>query len=330
MAVANLHLKGKSVFAAAAMAAAVLGAVAAPAFAAGWPEKSIEVVVPYTPGGATDTVTRTIMKKLSERLGQPVIVTNKPGANSTIGTALVARAKPDGYTFVTVLAAYTVNPHLYKLSYSFKDFEPVSHMADLPLFLFVAKDVPVNSLAELVEYGKKNPDALTYASSGTGSSAHMTGANFALQAGMKMTHIPYKGSAPILADLLSNRVSMVFDPILVPMQYVKEDKLKVVAITSAKRWEDEPNIPTMDEAGFPGFVMNSWVSLLAPAGTPKEIVERVSTEIAGIVKEPDVKKLFNDAGFVPVGGSAADLSELIKKDTAMYGEIVRKAGIKVN
>ncbi|PLC50692.1 MFS transporter [Pollutimonas subterranea] len=326
----NASTKRTPVFAMVAMAAALSGYATMPAYAAGWPEKAIEVVVPYTPGGATDTVTRIVMKKLSDRLGQPVIVNNKPGANSTIGTAMVARAKPDGYSFVTVLAAYTVNPHLYKLSYSFDDFEPVSHMADLPLFLFVSKDLPVNSLAELVEYGKKNPDALTYASSGTGSSAHLTGANFGLQAGLKMTHIPYKGSAPILTDLLSNRVSMVFDPILVPMQYVKEGKLKVLAVTSAKRWEDEPNIPTMGEAGFPGFVMNSWVSLMAPAGTPKDIVERVSTEIAAIVKEDDVKKLFNDAGFVPVGGSAAELTELIKKDTAMYGEIVRKADIKLN
>ncbi|PLC53372.1 MFS transporter [Pollutimonas nitritireducens] len=329
MPIVNASARRELITATAAIAAAISAYAAAPAYAAAWPEKAIEVVVPYTPGGATDTVTRIVMKKLADRLGQPVIVNNKPGANSTIGTAMVARAKPDGYTFVTVLAAYTVNPHLYKLSYSFDDFQPVSHMADLPLFLFVSKDLPVNSLSELVEYGKKNPEALTYASSGTGSSAHLTGANFGLQAGLKMTHIPYKGSAPILTDLLSNRVSMVFDPILVPMQYVKENKLKVLAVTAAKRWEDEPNIPTMGESGFPGFVMNSWVSLMAPAGTPKDIVERVSTEIAAIVQEADVKKLFNDAGFVPVGGSSAELTELIKKDTAMYGEIVRKAGIKL-
>lgn len=329
MSVTRLFSK-KSVFVLVAITAGLAGYAATPAYAAAWPEKAIEVVVPYTPGGATDTVTRVIMKKLSERLGQPVVVANKPGANSTIGTAAVARAKPDGYTFVTVLAAYTVNPHLYKLSYSFKDFEPVSHMADLPLFLFVNKDVPANTLAGLIAYGKKHPDTLTYASSGTGSSAHLTGANFGMQAGIKMTHIPYKGSAPILTDLLSGQVSMVFDPILVPMQYVKQGKLKALAIASSKRWEDESDIPTISEAGLPGFVMNSWVSLLAPAGTPKEIVDRVSSEIAAIVQENDVKKTFKDAGFVPVGSTPAQLDQLIQKDTAMYGQIVKKADIKLN
>lgn len=319
----------KTLFSVMAAGSALAFTASLPAHAA-WPEKPIEVVVPYTPGGATDTVTRVIMKRLSERLGQPVVVANKPGANSTIGTASVARAKPDGYSFVTVLAAYAVNPHLYKLTYTFDDFAPVSHMADLPLFLFVSKDLPVNTLAELIDYGKKNPDMLNYASSGTGSSAHMTGANFGLQAGMTMTHIPYKGSAPILADLLSGQVSMVFDPILVPMQYVKEGRLKVLAVTSRKRWADEPNVPTMDEAGVPGFFMNSWVSLMAPAGTPQDIIDRVSKEIAEITQEPEVQQTFTAAGFVAVGSTPAELDALIEKDTAMYGEIVRKANIKVN
>lgn len=319
----------KTLFAAVAATGILAFTAGMPAHAA-WPEKPIEVVVPYTPGGATDTVTRVIMKRLSERLGQPVVVANKPGANSTIGTASVARAKPDGYTFITVLAAYTINPHLYKLSYTFKDFAPVSHMADLPLFLFINKDVPANTLAELIAYGKKNPDVLTYASSGTGSSAHMTGANFGLQAGLVMTHIPYKGSAPILTDLLSGQVSMVFDPILVPMQYAKEGRLKAIAITSTKRWDDEPNVPTMDEAGLPGFFMNSWASLMAPAGTPQDIIDRVAKEIAEIAKEPEVQKTFHDAGFVAVGSTPAELEKLIEKDTKMYGEIVRKGNIKVN
>ena len=304
--------------------------VSASAHAASWPEKPVEVIVPYTPGGSTDTVTRTVMKKLSERIGQPVIVSNKPGANATIGTGQAARAKPDGYTFVMVLAAHTVNPHLYKLNYSFEDFKSVSHVADLPLFMFVSKDLPANTVQELVDYGKKNPGALSYGSSGTGSSAHLTGANFGLQAGLTMTHVPYKGSAPILTDLLAGRVSMAFDPILVPMQYVKQGKLKALAVASPKRWGDEPDIVTMEEAGFPGFLMNSWVALLAPAGTPDDIVDRVSKELAQIVTEPDVRKLFNDSGFVPVGGNPAELDQLIRKDTAMYGEIIQKANIKLD
>src|SRR5690606_29958703 len=253
----------------------MLAALAAPVTAqAAWPEKPITVIVPYTPGGATDTVSRVIMQKLSERLKQPIVIENKPGANGTIGTGQAARAKPDGYTFVTVLAAHSINPHLYKLSYSDDDFVPVSHMADLPLFLFINNSIPANNLKELVEYGKKN--RLTYASSGIGSSAHLTGAHFAQVAGIQMTHVPYKGSAPILSDLLAGRVSMVFDPILVPMAYAKQGKLKALAITSAKRWEDEQNIPTMEEAGYKGFIMKSWASLMAPKGTPQEIVDTLS------------------------------------------------------
>ena len=309
--------------------AAALALAAGSAQAESWPSRSVEVIVPYTPGGATDTVTRAVTERLSQRLGQTFVVTNRPGANATIGTGQAARAKPDGYTFVTVLAAHAVNPHLYKLNYSDDDFTPVAHIADLPLFLFVAKDLPVNTLEELVEYGKANNGKLTYASSGTGSSAHLTGANFSHQAGFDMIHVPYKGSAPILTDLLGGRVSMAFDPILVPMQYAKQGDLKVLAMSSTERWPDEPDIPTVAESGFPNFAMNSWVALLAPAGTPQEIVDKVAAEIAEIAKEEDIGKRFKAAGFVPVGAGPAELGALIERDSKMYGEIVERAGIKV-
>lgn len=318
-----MKIKGTSLLAYTALAALMLPLSAQ----AAWPDKPIKVIVPYTPGGATDTVTRVVMQKLSEKLKQPIVIENKPGANSTIGTAQAARSKPDGYTFVSVLAAYSANPHLYKLAYTNDNFTAVSHIADLPLFLFVSKQVPAKNVKELVEYGKKNH--LTYASSGTGSSAHLTGAHFADEAGLKMTHVPYKGSAPILADLLSGQVSMVFDPILVPMAYVKEGKLNALAITSAKRWDGEDDIPTMQEAGFKGFVMNSWTSLLAPKGTPQDIVDRISTDIAEIVKDPDVQSKFKTAGFVPVGGTAAELDALIKKDSALYEKIIKENEISV-
>jgi len=307
----------------------MLAALAAPVTAqAAWPEKPITVIVPYTPGGATDTVSRVIMQKLSERLKQPIVIENKPGANGTIGTGQAARAKPDGYTFVTVLAAHSINPHLYKLSYSDDDFVPVSHMADLPLFLFINNSIPANNLKELVEYGKKN--RLTYASSGIGSSAHLTGAHFAQVAGIQMTHVPYKGSAPILSDLLAGRVSMVFDPILVPMAYAKQGKLKALAITSAKRWEDEQNIPTMEEAGYKGFIMKSWASLMAPKGTPQEIVDTLSKNLIEVAKDPEVKEKFKAAGFVPVGSTPAELAQLIKSDSSFYEKIIKENDISVN
>jgi len=312
--------------------AALAGAtLAGPALAAdAWPNKPIKVIVPYTPGGATDTTTRIVMDKLAQRLGQTIIVENRPGANSTVGSAIAAKADPDGYTFLAMLPAYVINTHLYKLSYSPSQLEPVVHMADLPLFLFVSKDLPVDSVKELVDYGHKHPDTLTYASSGTGSSAHLTGADFALQAKLKMTHVAYKGSAPILADLLAGRVSMVFDPVLVPMQYVKEGRLKVLAFTGKQRWPTEPEVPTMEEAGFPGFVSGSWAGLLAPAGTPRPIIERMAREISDIVHEPDVTEKFLAAGFLPTGSTPAEFGELMRKDSQRYAQIIKEANITAN
>lgn len=295
-----------------------------------WPSKPIEVIVPYTPGGSTDTVARFVMKELEARLGQPIIIQNRPGANSTIGTAQAARAKPDGYTFLMILAAYAVNPHLYDLNYSLDQLTPVSHVADLPLFLFVSNAVPANNLQELIEYGKNNPGQLTFGSSGVGASAHLTGEHFALRTGLDLVHIPYNGSAPILTDLVNGNVSMVFDPILIPLPYAKEGRIKVFAITSPERWPDEPDIPTMEEAGLPDFNMSSWVGLMAPTGTPEAIIERVSAEIADIVQDPKIIQQFHQAGFVPIGGTPADLAELIQKDTQMYGEIIEKAHVTIH
>ncbi len=312
-------------------ALAAVGLAAGPAHAAdNWPSKPIKIIVPYTPGGSTDIVTRIVMEKLGPRLNQTIVVENRPGANSSLGSALAAKAEPDGYTFLSMLPAYIINFHLYKLGYTPEDLTPVVQMADLPLFLFVSNELPVKTVAELVAYARKNPDKLTYASSGNGSSAHLTGADFALQNKITMTHVAYKGSAPILTDILGNRVSMVFDPVLVPMQYVKQNRLKALAFTGKERWPTEPGIPTMEEAGMPGFVTGSWAGLMAPANTPKPIIERMAREISEIVKEPDVRQKFVDAGFLPVGGTPAEFAELMKKDSARYAEIIKQANITVN
>ncbi|MGN6660504.1 MAG: Bug family tripartite tricarboxylate transporter substrate binding protein [Achromobacter mucicolens] len=312
-------------------ALAATGLAAGPAHAAdNWPSKPIKIIVPYTPGGSTDIVTRIVMEKLGPRLNQTIVVENRPGANSSLGSAIAAKAEPDGYTFLSMLPAYIINFHLYKLGYTPADLTPVVQMADLPLFLFVANELPVKNVAELVAYARKNPDKLTYASSGNGSSAHLTGADFALQNKITMTHVAYKGSAPILTDLLGNRVSMVFDPVLVPMQYVKQNRLKALAFTGKERWPTEPDVPTMEEAGMPGFVTGSWAGLMAPANTPKPIIERMAREISEIVKEPDVRQKFVDAGFLPVGGTPAQFAELMKKDSARYAEIIKQANITVN
>ena len=294
-----------------------------------WPNKSIKVVVPYTPGGSTDTTTRIIMDKLSARLKQNIVIENKPGANGNVGTAAVARAEPDGYTFVSVLAAFSISPHLYQMPFAPDALVPISKMADLPLFLFVTNKLPITTVEELVAYGRKNPGKLNYASSGTGSSAHMTGTNFGLRSNIEAQHVPYKGSAPILADILSGQLSFVFDTMVVFMPHVKDGKLKAIAVSSPKRWPTEPNIPTVAESGYPGFAMSSWVGLMAPKGTPQPIIDRVAKEIGEIVKDPEIQQKFLAAGFIAESTTPEGFSALIKKDGAMYGEIVKKANIKV-
>jgi len=296
-----------------------------------WPTKPIKVIVPYTPGGSTDTVSRVVFEKVSQSLGQPIVIENKPGANSTLGVGVVARSAPDGYTFVSVLAAYSANMSLYsRLSYKPSDLAPVAEMAELPLFLFSSKKLPVKTVAELVDYGRKHPDTLTFGSSGVGSSAHLTGERLAMESKVKMTHIPYNGSAPILPALVSGEVSMAFDPLLVPMPHVKSGKINALAVASAKRWPGEPNIPTMEEAGFPGFVMSSWTGLLAPAGTPQPIIDRMAKEIAAATHSADVAKKLTDLGFIPVGGTPEEFRKLIEHDTSRYAQIVKTGKITLD
>ena len=295
-----------------------------------WPIKPLRVIVPYPPGAATDTITRIMMERLAQRLKQNVIVENKGGANSAVGTAFVARAEPDGYTLLSVLAAYAVNPHLHKMPYQPEDLIPISKMADLPNFLFVSNRIPANTLEELLEYGRRNPGKLNYASSGTGSSAHMLGASLSQRSGVPLQHIPYKGSALVLTDILSGEVAFVFSSMVVFMPHVKEGRLKAIAISSPQRWSTEPNIPTMEEAGFPGFNMVSWAGMMAPKGTPRAIVERVAREIAVVVQDPEVRERLMKGGLVPESSSPEEFAALIARDSAMYGEIIRAGKISAD
>ena len=292
-----------------------------------WPNRPVKVIVPYPPGAATDTITRIMMEKLAIRLKQNVIVENKGGANSSVGTAYVARAEPDGYTLLSVHAAYAVNPHLHTLPYQPDDLVPIAKMADLPNFLFVTNSLPVNSVAELLDYGRQHPGKLNYASSGTGSSAHMLGASLSQRSGVPMQHVPYKGSALVLTDILSGEVSFVFSSMVVFMPHVKEGRLKAIALSSPRRWPTEPDTPTMEEAGFPGFKMVSWAGLLAPKGTARAIVERLASEIALIVQEPEVRERLAKGGLIAESSSPEEFAALIARDRAMYGEIIRAGKI---
>lgn len=321
----------KTVFRHKTIAAAValgLGMLAGPGMAdtGNWPEKPIRVVVPYTPGGSVDSSTRMVMERVSAALGQPIVVENKPGANTTVGTAQVARSAPDGYTFAIVPATYTANYALFKnLPYKHADFAPVGHIVDIPMFLFTRTETPANNVKELVAIDK----AMNYASTGPGSTGHFLGALFTDTTGINAEHVPYNGSAPILADLMAGLIDFIFDPAMVPMPHVKTGKLKVLGVSLPERCECAPDVPTMKEAGYPELVQSSWIGLLAPAGTPDAIVERMSKEMAVAVKDPEVTKTLINLGFGVAGSTPQEFQALIERDTKTYQKIAEIADITV-
>ncbi|ARP86606.1 Bug family tripartite tricarboxylate transporter substrate binding protein [Bordetella genomosp. 9] len=315
-------------------AAGAFGAILPQAHAADWPQqKPISYVVPFTPGGSTDVVGRVIAQKLSDRLHQSVVVENKPGAAGAIGAAYVAKAPPDGYMlFGGTISTHAINPSLYKnLSYDpVKDFEPVSLVATLPNVLLVDPHLNVNSVADLIALLKKDPGKRTFASSGAGTSTHLTGELFAQTIGVPLTHIPYKGTPPAMVDVSSGNVTFMFDQMTAALPLLQQGKLKLLAVTTAKRIALAPDVPTLQEAGVPGFDVSSWQAIYAPKGTPKPIVDRLSKEIAEILKEPDVQeKLGKTMGMDLVGGSPEQLRDLMAREIPRWADVVKKSGAKV-
>ena len=299
-----------------------------------WPTKPITYVVPFTPGGSTDVIGRVIAQKLGEVLGQPVIVDNKPGAAGAVGAAYAAKAKPDGYTlFGGTISTHAINASLYKnLPYDpVKDFEPISLVAFLPNVLIVDPALGVNSVADLIALLKKDPARRTFASSGAGTSTHLAGEMLAEMIGVKLTHIPYKGTPPAMLDVSSGQVTFMFDQITAALPLVQAGKLKLLAVTTAKRMALAPTLPTMQEAGVPGFEMASWQAVYAPKNLPAPIAQRLSTEINKILQTPEVKdKLTNQLGMEVVGGSPTQLAALMQKEIPRWGELVRKSGATAN
>jgi tripartite-type tricarboxylate transporter receptor subunit TctC len=299
-----------------------------------WPTRPITYVVPFTPGGSTDVIGRLISQKLAEALGQPVVVDNKPGAAGAVGASYVAKAKPDGYTlFGGTISTHAINASLYKnLPYDpVKDFEPISLVAFLPNVLIVDPNLGVNSVAELIALLKKDPARRTFASSGAGTSTHLAGELMGDLLGIKLTHIPYKGTPPAMLDVSSGQVTFMFDQMTAALPLVQSGKLKPLAVTTARRMALAPQLPTMVEAGVPGFEMASWQAVYAPKNLPKPIAQRLSTEITKILQTPDVKdKLTNQLGMEVVAGSPAQLAALMQKEIPRWGELVRKSGATAN
>ena len=311
----------------------LLGLVFALASAQSYPTKPIRLVVPFPPGGATDILARDVAQKLTEAWGQSVIVDNRPGAGGNIGSELVAKSAPDGYTLeMGTVGTHAINASLYaKMPYDHvKDFTPVILVAGVPNVLVVNPSVPANSVAELIAYAKANPGKLNFASSGNGTSIHLSGELFKVMAGVQIMHIPYKGSTPALQDLLAGQVQMMFDNLPPSLPQIKAGKLRALAVTSLTRAPALPDVPTLSEAGLPGFEASSWFGILAPAGTPAPIVAKLNAEIAKYLATPEAKEKLAKQGANAAGGTPDDFAKHIAAETAKWAKVVKDSGAKID
>jgi tripartite-type tricarboxylate transporter receptor subunit TctC len=301
------------------------------ALAQGYPTKPIRWVVPYPGGGITDSVTRIVTQKMAASLGQPIVVDNRPGANSILGTDLVAKAAPDGYSIVTVIAGHAANATLYqgKLSYDpVKSFAPISLAAIAPLILTVNNNFPVKDVKELVAYAKANPGKVNFGSSGIGAAAHLTTELLKQTAGIDMVHVPFKGTAPALTALMAGDIQILVDVPSSLMPHVRGGKIKALAMFSGKRIQGAPEVPTMAEAGGPPLESSTWVLFLAPAGTPRDIVNRLAAETSKAINESDIKERFNQIGIEPVGNSPEQAAQFLAQEVAKWAKVITAAGVK--
>ncbi|MGH8030776.1 MAG: Bug family tripartite tricarboxylate transporter substrate binding protein [Luteimonas sp.] len=319
------HLAGLFVASAAVMAA--------PAVYAAYPDKPITIIVPFSPGGATDMLARTIGQKLTASWGQPVVVDNRPGAGGNIGAAAGARAAPDGYTLtLTAAGIMAVNPHIYpKLTYdSIKDFAPVTQLVNAPLLLVVHPSVPANNFKEYLQLLKSQPGKITVGNGGTGTAQHLGAEFFDMSANVTSVHVPYKGSAPATTDLIGGQVQALFDNMVTLIPHIKAGKLKPLAVTSTSRVAILPDVPTVAESGLPGFETGTWYGIAAPAGTPKDVIHKLQAEIARILAMPDVHEKLKQQGLIPVGSTPEQFGKFIESERVKSGKIVKAANIKLD
>lgn len=315
------------------MGALLLCAAAAlPSFAQSpYPNKPIRLVVPFTPGGVTDTSGRLIAEQLTKRLGQQVIVDNKPGASGNIGTQQVAAAAPDGYTLVLGFdGTMVINPHVFdKVPFdTLKDFAPVGKIGDAVLIVVAHPSVAAKTLAEVITLSKTQPGGLSYGTSGTGGTPHIAGEQLKLRTGANLVHVPYKGGGQALIDVMGGNIPLVYTAVAGAQGHVKSGKLKAIAVSSAQRSKSLPDVPTFIESGVADFEVSSWVGLLAPAKTPKAIVDKLNTELNAVLNDPDVREKLNVMGIAATPGSADKFGDEMKRDLARYGPVVKAAGIK--
>jgi tripartite-type tricarboxylate transporter receptor subunit TctC len=313
-------------------ALALVALAPAISLAQGYPTKPVRLVVPFPAAGTTDILARAAAQKLSETWNQQVIVDNRPGAGGNIGSELVAKAPHDGYTLLMgTVGTHAINASLYpKMPYdNVKDFAPIILVAGVPNVLVVNPSLPVNSVQELIAYAKANPGKLNFASSGSGTSIHLSGELFKTMTGVQMTHVPYKGSAPALTDLMGGQVQLMFDNLPSSLAFIKAGKLRALAVTSATRSPALPDVPTVAESGVPGFEASSWFGLLAPAGTPNDIILKVNADTQRWLASPDAKEKLQAQGAAAAGGTPEDFAKHIQAETAKWARVVKESGAKV-
>ena len=296
-----------------------------------YPQRAIKLLVPFPPAGATDIVGRIVAQKLGERLGQSVVVENRPGAGGSIGSDLVAKSAPDGYTLLMATSStHSIGPALQKLPYDpIKDFAPITHVANVPNVLVVSPKLPVASVKELVEYAKARPGKLNFASSGVGTIVHLNGELFKMLAGVDLVHVPYKGTALSIPDLANGNEAMLFDSLASVLPHVKSGSVRPLAMNAPQRSPLLPEVPTLAEAGMPAFDRYTWFGMFAPAGTPADIVRKVQAEVVAALRSPDLRERFDAVGAEPVGSTPEAFVERIRSDAVRWAEVIRTANVKV-
>jgi len=306
--------------------------IAGLAHAQSWPTKQIKFIVPYPPGGGTDVIARIVQEPLSKELGQQVIIDNRGGAGGSIGSALAAQSPSDGYTVLFTLSSHTINPAIYtKLPFDTeKDFSSVVTVASLPQILVANPNFPAKTVKEVIEMAKAKPGSISYASVGNGSPGHLAGAMMATDAGVEMTHIPYRGGGPAVTDVMAGQVPLLWVSIPAAAQFVKAGKLRALAVSTVKRSAVFPDVPTMVESGFKGFEVDSWYAMFVPAKTPQAIIDRINKATVNVLAQPDVKEKLLGQGAEAVGDSPAQLSGVVKKEIAKWKQVVKSANIKVD
>jgi tripartite-type tricarboxylate transporter receptor subunit TctC len=308
----------------------IAAAVAGTVFAQSYPAKPIRLIVPFPAGGSTDVIARVVGQKVGEDIGQQIVIDNRPGAASSLGTELAARAAPDGYTLLMGTPGLTINPSLYTGAkfHPVRDFSPVILMASVPLIIVVHPSLPVQSVPQLIALAKSRPGALNYASAG--SSTHLTAELFMQRAGISMVHVPYKGAAPATNDLIAGQVQVGIDNILSALPHVKSGRLRALAVTSAKRAPSAPQTPVLAEVGFPGFDASSWFGLLAPAGTPKDLIDELNARVQKALQSTDVREKLQNVGAGVVGGTPAQFEALVAGEYERWARLIKERNIKAD